>query len=366
MLRAGIVGLPNVGKSTLFNAITKSSALAANYPFATIDPNIGVVLLKDERLDVLASIYKSGKIVQASVEFIDIAGLVKGASKGEGLGNQFLSHIRDVDTICQVVRLFKDDNIIHVEGSVDPLRDIDIIQLELNISDYDMVAKRIPKIEKKAKSGGNAEEKEEYEFMLKLKQALEDNIPIRLLDLTPEEKNMARSYNFLSAKAMVYIANVSEEEITNLDTNEVYQRLIEKGKAEDADVVAISAQIESELAQLSDEERILFMQELGLEESGLDQLIRTTYHRLGLQTYFTAGPMEARAWTFKKGMFAPQCAGVIHSDFERGFIRAETVAFDDLVKHKTYIGAKEAGRVRQEGKEYLVKDGDVMLFKFNV
>jgi GTP-binding protein YchF len=366
MLRAGIVGLPNVGKSTLFNAITKSAALAANYPFATIDPNVGVVTLKDNRLDVLANMYKSGRIVPTTVEFTDIAGLVKGASKGEGLGNQFLSHIRDVDTICQVVRLFKDDNIIHVEGSVDPLRDIDIIQLELNISDYDSISKRIPKIEKKAKVGGSSDEKEEYELLIKIKQGLEDNTPIRLMDLTNDEKNIIKSYNFLSAKAMVYIANVSEEETKNLDQNEVYQRLIQKGLAEDADVVAISAQIESELAQLSDEERLMFMAELGLEESGLDQLIRTTYHRLGLQTYFTAGPMEARAWTFKKGMSAPQCAGIIHTDFERGFIRAETVAFDDLVKYGTYQGAKEAGRVRQEGKDYLVKDGDVMLFKFNV
>lgn len=366
MLKAGIVGLPNVGKSTLFNAITKSAALAANYPFATIDPNVGVVTLKDRRLDVLASMYKSGKIVPTTVEFTDIAGLVKGASKGEGLGNQFLSHIREVDTICQVVRLFKDENIIHVEGSVDPLRDIDIIQLELNIADYDTVVKRIPRIEKKAKTGGNSDEKAEYEVLVKIKDALEENKPIRLMDLSEEEKSIIKGYNFLSSKAMVYIANVSETEILTLDSNPVYQKLLEKGLSEDADVVAISAQIEAELAQLSDEDRSLFMEELGLEESGLDQLIRTTYHRLGLETYFTAGPMEARAWTFKKGMTAPQCAGIIHTDFERGFIRAETVAYDDLVKYGSYLGAKEAGRVRQEGKEYLVKDGDVMLFKFNV
>lgn len=366
MLKAGIVGLPNVGKSTLFNAITKSAALAANYPFATIDPNVGVVTLKDKRLDVLATMYKSNRIVPTTVEFTDIAGLVKGASKGEGLGNQFLSHIREVDTICQVVRLFKDDNIIHVEGSVDPLRDIDIIQLELNIADYDTIMKRIPKIEKKAKSGGNPDEKLEYDVLMRIKTGLEENIPIRLMDLNNEEKMIIKRYNFLSSKAMMYIANVSETEIQGLDHNEVYQRLLEKGKAEDADVVAISAQIESELAQLDDEERAMFMMELGLEESGLDQLIRTTYHRLGLKTYFTAGQMEAKAWTFKDGMSAPQCAGIIHSDFERGFIRAETVSYDDLIKYGSYMGAKEAGRVRQEGKEYLVKDGDVMLFKFNV
>jgi GTP-binding protein YchF len=366
MLRAGIVGLPNVGKSTLFNAITKSAALAANYPFATIDPNVGVVTLKDKRLEVLSTMYKSGRIVPTTVEFIDIAGLVKGASKGEGLGNQFLSHIRDVDTICQVVRLFKDDNIIHVEGSVDPLRDIDIIQLELNISDYDTVMKRIPKIEKKAKAAGNPEEKEEFEILSKVKQSLEDNIPIRLMDLTTEERTVIRSYNFLSAKAMIYIVNVSESEIRTVETNPIYLRLVEKGRNENADVVYISAQIESELAQLDDDDKALFMEELGLHEAGLDQLIRTTYHRLGLQTYFTAGPMEAKAWTFRKGMTAPQCAGIIHSDFERGFIRAETVAYDDLIKYGSYMSAKEAGRVRQEGKDYLVKDGDVMLFKFNV
>lgn len=366
MLRAGIVGLPNVGKSTLFNAITKAGALAANYPFATIDPNVGIVTLKDSRLDVLATMYQSKKIVPTTVEFIDIAGLVKGASKGEGLGNQFLSHIREVDTICQVVRLFSDDNIVHVEGSVNPLRDIETIQLELNFADIDTINKRLPKIEKKAKVGGSSDEKAEYEVLKKCQEGLLNDVPLRLLGLTEEEKTVIKSFNFLSLKPMVYICNVSMEELQTLEENDLYQKVTEKGNSEGADVVAISAQIESELSMLEDDEKEVFMTELGMNESGLDKLIRITYHRLGLETYFTAGPMEARAWTFKKGMSAPECAGIIHTDFERGFIRAETVSYDDLVKHGSYQQAKEAGRVRLEGKEYKVQDGDVMLFRFNV
>lgn len=366
MLRAGIVGLPNVGKSTLFNAITKSGALAANYPFATIDPNVGIVTLKDHRLDVLAKMYQSKKIVPTTVEFIDIAGLVKGASKGEGLGNQFLSHIREVDTICQVVRLFNDDNIVHVEGSVNPLRDIETIQLELNFADIDTINKRLPKIEKKAKVGGSSDEKAEYEVLKKALEGLMNDTPLRLLELTEEEKSIIKSFNFLSLKPMVYICNVSMDDLQTLKTNELFIKVTEKGESEGADVVAISAQIESELAMLDDDEKDVFMEELGMNESGLDQLIRITYHRLGLQTYFTAGPMEARAWTFKKGMSAPECAGIIHTDFERGFIRAETVSFSDLEKYGSYLLAKEAGRVRLEGKDYKVVDGDVMLFRFNV
>ena len=366
MLRAGIVGLPNVGKSTLFNAITKSGALAANYPFATIDPNVGIVTLKDHRLDVLAKMYQSKKIVPTTVEFIDIAGLVKGASKGEGLGNQFLSHIREVDTICQVVRLFNDDNIVHVEGSVNPLRDIETIQLELNFADIDTINKRLPKIEKKAKVGGSSDEKAEYEVLKKALEGLMNDTPLRLLELTEEEKSIIKSFNFLSLKPMVYICNVSMDDLQTLNANELFIKVTEKGESEGADVVAISAQIESELAMLDDDEKDVFMEELGMNESGLDQLIRITYHRLGLQTYFTAGPMEARAWTFKKGMSAPECAGIIHTDFERGFIRAETVSFTDLEKYGSYLQAKEAGRVRLEGKEYKVVDGDVMLFRFNV
>lgn len=366
MLRAGIVGLPNVGKSTLFNAITKAGALAANYPFATIDPNMGIVTLKDDRLNVLSKMYQSKKIIPTTVEFIDIAGLVKGASKGEGLGNQFLSHIRDVDTICQVVRIFNDDNIIHVEGSVNPLRDIETIQLELNFSDIDMINKRIPKIEKKAKSGGSSDEKAEYEILKKALDGLMNDIPLRLLDLSVEEIQVIKSFNFLSLKPMVYICNVSLEELDGLDTNERYQAIVAKGELEGADVVAISAQIEAELATLEDDEKEIFMEELGLIESGLEKLIRITYHRLGLVTYFTAGPMETRAWTFKKGMTAPECAGIIHTDFERGFIRAETVSYSDLAKYGSYQLAKEAGRIRLEGKDYKVVDGDVMLFRFNV
>jgi ribosome-binding ATPase len=365
MLKAGIVGLPNVGKSTLFNAITKAEALAANYPFATIDPNVGVVYVKDERLDVLEKIYKPKKVVPTAYEFIDIAGLVRGASKGEGLGNQFLSHIREVDAICQVVRIFEDSNITHVEGEVDPIRDIETIKIELSLSDLETVEKRISRIEKKAK----AKLKEalfEYDILIKIKEALDQSISPRTIDFDEEELKVIKSFNLLTFKPMIYIANVSESDLLNLKSNKHYQKLLDFAKNEHTEVVFISAQVEMEIASLDDKEQITFLEAYGLEKSGLNEVIEKSYELLGLKTYFTAGEPEVRAWTFKKGMKAPQCAGIIHSDFERGFIKAETLAYQDLIKYKTPQIAKENGKVRLEGKDYVVQDGDIMLFRFNV
>jgi ribosome-binding ATPase len=365
MLKAGIVGLPNVGKSTLFNAITKAEALAANYPFATIDPNVGVVYVKDERLDVLEKIYKPKKVVPTAYEFIDIAGLVRGASKGEGLGNQFLSHIREVDAICQVVRIFEDSNITHVEGEVDPIRDIETIKIELSLSDLETVEKRISRIEKKAK----AKLKEalfEYDILIKIKEALDQSISPRTIDFDEEELKVIKSFNLLTFKPMIYIANVSESDLLNLKSNKHHQKLLDFAKNEHTEVVFISAQVEMEIASLDDKEQITFLEAYGLEKSGLNEVIEKSYELLGLKTYFTAGEPEVRAWTFKKGMKAPQCAGIIHSDFERGFIKAETLAYQDLIKYKTPQIAKENGKVRLEGKDYVVQDGDIMLFRFNV
>lgn len=364
-LTAGIVGLPNVGKSTLFNAITKAGALAANYPFATIEPNVGVVNVPDKRLEVLNQLYKPKSLVPALCEITDIAGLVKGASKGEGLGNQFLSNIRNCDAIIEVVRCFEDANITHVEGSVDPIRDVEIINMELILSDLDIIETRITKIEKKAQSKID-DAPFEFALLKKLREVLFDNKPVRILDFDDQEMPYIKRYGFLTAKPIMYIANMADSEIQNPEKSEHYNRLVAYAANEKSKVVPISAEIEAEVATLEEEEREMFLQELGIPEAGLNVLIRETYSLLGYATYFTAGEKEVRAWTFRKGMTAPQCAGIIHSDFERGFIRAETVAFTDLEKYGSMQAVKEAGRVRQEGKDYIVQDGDIMLFKFNV
>lgn len=364
-LTAGIVGLPNVGKSTLFNAITKAGALAANYPFATIDPNVGVVEVPDARLDKLTELVEPKKTVPTAFEFTDIAGIVKGASKGEGLGNKFLSHIREVDAICQVVRCFEDENITHVSGSVNPIDDIEVINLELILADMESVEKRLLRVSKMAKQK-DKEALIEEPILVKVKEALENEKPARSVELSDDELKVIKGLHLLTIKPMLYVANVSEDEVGEADNNQYVQQVREFANAEGAQVITICAKIEEEISELDDEEKSMFLEELGIEESGLDQLIRASYDLLGLATYFTAGVQEVRAWTFRKGMKAPQCAGVIHSDFERGFIRAETVSYDDLVEAGSMAAAKEAGKVRLEGKEYIVQDGDVMLFRFNV
>lgn len=363
-LTAGIVGLPNVGKSTLFNAITKAGAFAANFPFATIEPNVGVVEVKDERLDKIVEIIKPKSIAPTSFSFTDIAGLVKGASKGEGLGNQFLSHIRDVDAICEVVRCFDDENIIHVEGKVNPIGDIEVINLELILADLEVIEKRIPKIEKKAQLKVDQESIYEYNILKKLHEAFLNSIPARLVPLTDEEKKFIKNYQFLTMKPILYVANVSENDIAT--GNAYVESVKEYAQKEQAKVVMISAKIEEELSALNDEDRKLFLDDLGVERSGLDLLVKEAYSLLGLCTFFTAGEKECRAWTFKKGMCAPECAGIIHSDFEKGFIKAETYSYEDLITYGTPLKVKEAGKVRLEGKEYIVQDGDIMLFRFNV
>lgn len=364
-LTAGIVGLPNVGKSTLFNAITKAGAEAANYPFCTIDPNVGIVEVPDERLDKLTELVTPKKTVPTAFEFTDIAGIVEGASKGEGLGNKFLSHIREVDAICQVVRCFVDENITHVAGKVNPINDIEIINLELILADMESVEKRLARVVKMVKQ----KEKEamiEEPILLKLKEAFEDEKPARSIDFTEDELKIANGMNLLTIKPMLYVANVAEDEIADTDENELVQQVRDFAKTDNAQVIVVCAKIEEEMAELDDEDKKMFLEELGIKESGLDQLIKATYSLLGFATYFTAGVQEVRAWTFRKGMKAPQCAAIIHTDFERGFIRAETVAYDDLVEAGSMTAAKEAGKVRLEGKEYIVKDGDVLLFRFNV
>jgi len=363
-LTAGIVGLPNVGKSTLFNSITKKNILAANYPFATIDPNVGIVTVPDERLVNLEKMYDPDNVVPTTYEFIDIAGLVEGASKGEGLGNKFLSHIREVDAICQVVRCFDDENIIHVNGKIDPVNDAEIINTELIISDLEICESRISKIEKKAQTTKEKEVLAEYNILKKINDSLKINIPIRKLNITEDEKKIIKNYNFLTAKPIIYIANVTEQGI--LEDNEYYQSLKEYSEKENAEIIKISAKIESELSELTDQDKKEFLKDLGIEESGLDQLIKATYKLLGLNTYLTAGPKEVRAWTFKKGMTAPECAGIIHTDFERGFIKAEVISYDDLIKYGSEKEAKEKGKVRLEGKDYVMQDGDICNFKFNV
>lgn len=364
-LTAGIVGLPNVGKSTLFNAITKKNILAANYPFATIDPNVGVVIVPDIRLDFLNDLYQPKSLVPTAFEFTDIAGLVKGASNGEGLGNKFLSHIREVDAIVEVVRCFDDKNIIHVETDVDPIRDIEIIEVELILSDLEIIENRMSRIGKKAMLSNDKEVKKEAELLTKLKEALEENKPIRALNLTEEEFLPIKAFNLLTAKPIIYMANVSEEDIL-VGTNEYVEKVKAHASKEGAGVIVACAKIESELSGLTEEEKRSFMQELGIEESGLDQLIKATYSLLGLETFFTAGSDEVRAWTFKRGMKAPNCAGIIHTDFERGFIKAEIMSYEDLVSCGNEKAVKEAGKMRLEGKEYLMKDGDICYFRFNV
>jgi len=362
----GIVGLPNVGKSTLFNALTNAGAQAANYPFCTIDPNVGIVTVPDPRLEVLASIAKTAVLIPAAIEFVDIAGLVKGAAQGEGLGNKFLSHIREVDAIVQVVRCFEDADIHHVAGTVDPVRDIETITTELVLADLDAVKKRIDKGAKDAKRGDKVAIAEEG-VLKKLEPHLDAGKPAITLDLTPEEKAIARGFYLMTSKPTIFAANVKESDLATAQTNPYVSRVREYARTHvGCETVVISAQIESDLIDLSADEAKAFLKELGVDESGVGSLIRATYHLLGLRTYFTAGEKEARAWTIHEGDTAPKAAGVIHSDFERGFIKAETVGYDDLVRCGSVAAAREKGLYRMEGKEYVVKDGDVLLFKFNV
>lgn len=363
-LTAGIVGLPNVGKSTLFNAITKAGALAANYPFATIDPNVGIVEVPDTRLNKLTEMVEPKKTIPTTFEFTDIAGIVKGASKGEGLGNKFLSHIREVDAICQVVRAFDDENVTHVAGCVNPLDDIEVINMELVLADLESVEKRLPRIEKMARQKDKTAEME-FRILSRIKEALEEGNPVRSLDFNDEDQKYVNQAQLLTSKKMLYIANVGEDEIGD-DENDKVKTIREYAAKEDSEVIVISAKIEEEIATLDDEDKEMFLEDLGIEEPGLDRLIRTTYDLLGLSTYFTAGVQEVRAWTFRQGMTAPQCAGIIHTDFERGFIRAEVTSYDDYVEHGGEHGAKEAGKQRLEGKDYIMKDGDIVHFRFNV
>ncbi len=365
-MKLGIVGLPNVGKSTLFNALTKAGAESANYPFCTIDPNVGIVPVPDYRLKVLTDLYKSEKTVPATIEFVDIAGLVKGASKGEGLGNQFLSNIREVDAIVHVVRCFEDSNIIHVDGNVNPLRDIETIQLELIFSDIEILERRISRVAKGAKMDKALAK--EHEMLLRLKAHLEDGqLAMTFEPEDDDEASFLKEYNLLTGKPVIYAANVTEDDlIEDGASNEMVKAVREFAEKEGSKVFVVCAQIEQEIAELDDDEKAEFLEDLGISESGLDKLIRSSYDLLGLLSYLTAGPQETRAWTIKKGTKAPQAAGKIHTDFERGFIRAEVVNFANLVDCGSYNAAKEKGLVRLEGKEYVMQDGDVVLFRFNV
>jgi GTP-binding protein YchF len=367
MLRAGIVGLPNVGKSTLFNAVTRTrKAEAANYPFCTIDPNIGMVTVPDARLAALQRIAKTGVVIPAAIEFVDIAGLVKGASQGEGLGNKFLTHVREVDAMVQVVRCFEDADVHHVSGSVDPVRDIEVINTELMLADLESVKKRRERVAKEVKRGDKASAAEDA-VLAKIEAGLDAGRPALTVDLSPEEREIARTFFLLSDKPTIFACNVAESEMAAADANPYVRKVREYVQTHLAcEAVVISAQIESDLVDLAPEEAAEFLKDLGVEESGMGALIRATYHLLGLQTYFTAGEKEVRAWTIHAGDTAPRAAGVIHSDFERGFIKAETVAYDDLVLCGSVAAAREKGLYRMEGKEYVVADGDVLLFKFNV
>ncbi len=365
-MKLGIVGLPNVGKSTLFNAITSAGAESANYPFCTIEPNVGVVSVPDERLDALGKIYDSKKIVPTYIEFYDIAGLVKGASKGEGLGNKFLSHIREVEAIVHVVRCFEDENIVHVEGNINPLRDIETINLELIFSDMELLDKGIQKTTKLAK--GDNSLKKEIEIMQKIQKTLENSLSARTMEFSEDDLEFVKSLNLLSFKPIIYVANVAESDFSsNIHENPFVKQVSEFAKSENAGIVPICAELEYEISQLDEEERKMFLQDMGIEQSGLDRLVKESYTLLGLISFLTAGPAESRAWTIKKGTKAQQAAGKIHSDIERGFIRAETISYEDLIASGgNMTAAKEKGIVRLEGKEYVMKDGDVVLFRFNV
>ena len=363
-MKLGIVGLPNVGKSTMFNSITKAGAECANYPFCTIEPNVGVVPVPDERLDELTKMYNPQKTTHAVIEFVDIAGLVKGASKGEGLGNKFLSHIRETDAIVEVVRCFEDTNVVHVDGNVDPVRDIETINLELIFADIETVDKRLDKARKNLKA--DKKYQEEIDLLEKIKESLEKGISARAIDFNEDEQALVKDMFLLTTKPILYIANVAENQLDNMENDELVMKVKEYAKKENAEVIPLCVKIEEELSGLDDEDKKEMLEALGLEESGLDKVIKRSYDLLGLMSFLTAGEPEVRAWTIKKGTKAPQAAGKIHSDIERGFIKAEVVSYNDLIKEGSMVAAREKGLVRSEGKEYIMQDGDIVLFRFNV